>query len=104
MKIFSSSSPMSFSCNILKEFVILTYCILISSFFLYRTYYLDYCARCRWSTNTGEPLLFVKYDLNKLNILDAEKETLVYKDSILTEKNSSNFNLSTVFLLFISFV
>ena len=68
------------------------------------TYYLDDFARCRWSTDAGDPSLFVKYDSTKLNILDAEKKTLVYKDLIPTEKNSSNFNLSTVFLLFISFV
>ena len=46
---------------------------------------LDYSGRCRWSTNSDEPLLFVKYDGNQLNILDVEKKVLTLKNSIQTE-------------------
>ena len=33
--------------------------------------------RCRWSSKSSEPFLFVKYDKNKLNIIDAEKQDLI---------------------------
>lgn len=42
--------------------------------------------RCRWSTNIGEPLLFVKYGERELNILDVEKKTLTFKDAIPIEQ------------------
>ena len=41
--------------------------------------------RCRWSSNPDEPLLFVKYDANRLNILDIEKKALILKDPIQNE-------------------
>lgn len=34
---------------------------------------LDVEGRCRWSINSEEPLLFIKYDRNQLNVLDVEK-------------------------------
>ncbi len=37
---------------------------------------------CRWSTNADEPLLFVKYDIIMLNILDVEKKTLTLTNEI----------------------
>mgnify|MGYP001012843301 CR=1 FL=1 len=43
---------------------------------------IDNDGRSRWSTNTGEPLLFVKYDLSQLNILDVEKKALTLKHTI----------------------
>ena len=43
---------------------------------------LDYFGRCRWSTLSGEPLLFIKYDDGKLNIIDTEKKGLILKDSV----------------------
>lgn len=54
---------------------------------------LDHFGRCRWSINSGESSLFLKYDMNKLNILDAEKKTLVFKNPILTENAGGNYNL-----------
>jgi len=50
---------------------------------------LDGYGRCRWSTNTGEPLLFVKYDrriLNVLNVLDDEKKALILSNPAEFEK------------------
>lgn len=52
----------------------------------YPHYVLDPYGRCKWSTNASEPLLFVKYDCNKLNILDIEKRTPIFKNTIQTEK------------------
>ena len=40
-------------------------------------YNLDKYTRCRWSSNADDPSLFVKYDRNKLNILDAEKQAQI---------------------------
>ncbi len=37
---------------------------------------------CRWSTNHGEPLLFVKHNNRFLNILDTEKKAFVLNNSI----------------------
>ena len=45
-------------------------------------YFLDLYERCKWSTNTDEPLLFVKYDMRYLNILAVEKKALTLKDPI----------------------
>ena len=44
--------------------------------------FLDHLGRCRWSTSTGEPLLFVKYDGYRLNVLDVEKKLLIFKESV----------------------
>lgn len=43
-----------------------------------RTYYLDDFARCKWSTNIGEPLLFIKYGHCRLLVSDVEKKTLLF--------------------------
>ena len=48
----------------------------------YNNYSLD---GCRWSPNTEEPLLFVKYDQHRLNILDVEKKAFILKEPIQTE-------------------
>ena len=61
----------------------------ISSF--HNPNYLDDRGRCRWSTDAGEPILFVKHDWNKLNILDVEKKALVLKNSVVTE-HEGNYN------------
>ena len=29
--------------------------------------------KCRWNVTPSSPLLYVKYDINKLNVLDVEK-------------------------------
>ena len=36
---------------------------------------------CRWSTNNGDPSLFVKYSKNLLNVLDAEKRVMLLTNS-----------------------
>ena len=51
---------------------------------------LDYYSRCRWSTNPGEPLLFIKYDWNQLTILDAEKKALTIKRPIQMDSSKSD--------------
>ena len=48
-------------------------------------YYIDVVSRCRWSSNSGEPTVFIKYDLNKLNILDIEKKALILKSPVCLE-------------------
>ncbi len=53
---------------------------------------LDRICRCRWSTNTGESLLFVKYDHYKLNILDVEKKVLTLHDPAALEDNYCNLS------------
>lgn len=52
--------------------------------------YLDEVARCRWSTNPSENLLYLKYDLKQLNILDSEKKTLIFGSPILLERESKS--------------
>ena len=42
--------------------------------------YLDGAGRCRWSTNKGESLLYLKYNESRLNILDVEKEMFALKE------------------------
>ena len=41
--------------------------------------------RCRWSPNSDEPLLFIRYDWRQLNILDAEKNAFTLKSPIQME-------------------
>ena len=60
---------------------------------------LDCVGRCRWSTNTGESLLYVKYAQNKLNTLDVEKKTLTLKDSIMLSY-AGNFRDILLYLRF----
>ena len=48
----------------------------------YITSNVDAFHRCRWSINSGEPALFVKYGTSKLNVLDAEKKTLTLKNEV----------------------
>ncbi len=53
---------------------------------------LDYYGRCRWGADAGEPFLFVKYDINKLNILDGEKKALILSNPIqLDARNGTNY-------------
>ena len=60
---------------------------------------IDEHGRCRWSTNKGEPLLFVKYDPKKLNMLDVETGALHLKDPVLLEK-TKKCNIASFFSLF----
>lgn len=50
---------------------------------------IDGASRCRWSTNIGEPYLFLKYEFNLLNILDTEKKVLTLKESLQLDKESN---------------
>ena len=64
-------------------------CLSYNIFYYY--YYLicvdlDWVNRCRWCPNTEEHLIYVKYDYNLLNILDAQKGVLTLKNPILLEK------------------
>ena len=55
--------------------------------------------RCRWSKIPEEQLLYIKYNDNKLNILDIQKEKLILKAPILLEKSDGS-NLQNLSLLF----
>ena len=61
-------------------------------------YLVDMYGCCRWSPNIGEPLLFTKYNHNKLNILDVEKRGLTLNVPIQTERRGKR-----VLYIFISF-
>lgn len=68
---------------------------------------MDSHGRCRWSTSAGEPLIFVKYAKNRLNILDVEKKTLILTAPVaLLEEPQSNFCCIThrIFLIFAIYV
>ena len=52
--------------------------------------FLDPIVRCRWSTNSADPSLFIKYDKNKLNILDAEQQKLILTEPFKVDNDPSN--------------
>lgn len=66
---------------------------LVSGWYLTFLSDLDDFSRCRWSTNAGEPLLFIKYSGKQLNIFDAEKRVLLMKTPIELEKQCNYGNL-----------
>ena len=68
----------------------LTKLLLISNFHHIFKLFLDIYGRCRWTTNADEPLLFVKYDINLLNILDVEKKTLTLKMAVKVTNRAGN--------------
>ena len=68
----------------------------------YNNYSLDKYARCRWSTNPDEPLLFVKCDWTLLNILDVEKEALILKSPVDFESGKCSRILNYFSSLFLS--
>lgn len=45
----------------------------------------DEFGRCRWNTNAEEPMIFIKYQANRLNILDVEKQVLTLKNDVLLD-------------------
>lgn len=45
--------------------------------------------RCRWSSEIGQPFLYIKYNARFLNILDVEKKTLTLKLPIQLDKDST---------------
>ena len=75
------------SLSIFIIFLITSIDIPIISYF----HLLDRWGHCRWSPTTGESLLFIKYHVNKLDILDIEKTASIWKAPIqLEEKASGN--------------
>lgn len=68
-----------FLSNYLFPFLLLINFI-FSNFFISDTQDFDSFKHCWWSTNTGEPILFVRYCRYKFNILDVEKKTLTLKE------------------------
>ena len=79
--------------------------IAILIFILLNNQWLDHFGRCRWSSNSGEPLLFVKYDNNQLNVLDVEKKALTLKTphqiDLLSKFRPSPFQAQLILLLII---
>lgn len=61
-----------------------------------------YSAALRWSTNPGEPLLFVKYDCNSLDIIDIEREKLALKKPIVLDKTGNSSCFIFFFNLFVA--
>ncbi len=61
--------------------------MIASASFVFCWYSLDWTGRCRWSFNIGEPLLFVKFKSNKLNLLDVEKKALILRIPVELEKS-----------------
>ena len=59
-------------------------------------YYLDVFGRCRWSTNVGEPSVYVKYMKTNLNILDVEKKALTLKTPIQLDTASNWWLISSI--------
>ena len=59
----------------------------ISKLPFYSDFSLDDWSRCKWSSNHDEPLLFVRFDDNNLNIVDFEKDVLSLKNPIKTDKS-----------------
>ena len=72
--------------------------IYLSKFILIETYHLDDHGRCRWCTNKGESFLFVKYGLNKVNILDVEKKALTLESPIESETQAGEYPCISFFL------
>jgi hypothetical protein len=52
-------------------------------------YITDNLARCRWSNNAGEALVYLKYKWNNLNMFDPNKKALVLRKQVQLEKNSA---------------
>ena len=52
------------------------------------------CGRCRWSTNFDEPLVYIKYDQGRLNILDVETKTLILKNPVQLEEEEIHVKTS----------
>lgn len=51
---------------------------------------LDDAGLCRWTCNSGESILFIKYDGNQLNLFDLEKQSLLLNTALKLEKSGSN--------------
>lgn len=66
-----------------------------------RNLFLDWQGRCRWSTNFGDPFLYLKYDFIRFNILDAEKKTLTLKKPLQLEKRSNYSKFICLHVLFV---
>lgn len=44
--------------------------------------------RCRWNPIPGSQIIAMKHELDNLNLFDAEKQKLVYQNTIKVEKSS----------------
>lgn len=67
------------------------------------TIFLDAVARCRWSINSGEPSIFIKYDWNKLNVLDLEKKAVLMQNSTQLEERCIIFPFEMFAQKFLNF-
>ena len=56
---------------------------------------------CKWSTNAGDPTLYIKYDFDSLTIFDAEKNKFILADPIGI--SDSKIKHSLQFTLFFNF-
>ena len=67
-----------------RNYAIFFICIFLQTKYPLNTFNapIDLRNRCRWSPYSGDPTLFVKYDLNKLNILDVQKNALTFRNQI----------------------
>lgn len=45
----------------------------------------DDMTRCRWSTVSTDPKIYVKYRANLLRVFDVEKRESIFKDSLQIE-------------------
>lgn len=64
----------------------------------------DHSGRCRWSTNSGEPFLFIKYEERMLNIADTEKQVLILKDPFELERGDRGIISNYLLHFIISFM
>ena len=63
----------------------------------------DEWSRCRWSTLSGEPMLYVKSRGKQLNIIDTVKQQLILKDFVTLDKSTleiyKNYTAVRIFLV-----
>ena len=63
---------------------------------------LDGLNRCRWDTDSSEKLLYVKYDINYLNILDVNKSYFILKNPVQLEKQGHRNFFTYTFPIFVN--
>ena len=100
-EIYNIQSPSFLYCNQISSFHFLfNFLTKLKFSFPFNNCSLDVTGRCRWSSNPDEPLLYVKYDLSQLNILDVEKGTLILKSPVeIDSKGKASRCLILIFLL-----
>lgn len=60
--------------------------------------FVDAWGRCKWSPNIGEPVLFIKYEMIQLNLLDCEKKSFILKEPVQLDDKRKHFNKSDILL------